>query len=110
MASLVVVALVAGLGLAQRWLTLEIGLGVGSILMVAIGWLAAGCLFGPRGIIGIVILMVGWPIVIALTASLSTALTSWQLNALSIAIAEAILIAIWARSRASVSTKEPAYV
>jgi len=110
MASLVVVALVAGLGLAQRRLTLEIGLGVGSILMVTIGWLAAGCLFGPRGIIGIVILMVGWPIVIALTASLSTALTSWQLNALSIAIAEAILIAIWARSRASVSTKEPAYV
>ena len=109
MASLVVVALVAGLGLAHRWLNLEIGLAVGSVLMVAIGWLAAGCLFGPRGIIGIVILMVGWPIAIALTASLSTTLISWQLNALSIAIAEAILIAIWARSRTSVSTKEPAY-
>lgn len=109
MALLVVVALVAGLGLSYRWVGLELGLAIGSALMVAFGWIAVSCLFGSRGVIGLVILMVGWPIVIALTVSLSSTITSWQLNALGVALVEAILIAIWARSRADISTKEPAY-
>lgn len=109
MALLVVVALVAGLGLSYRWVGLELGLAIGSALMVAVGWIAVSCLFGSRGVIGLVILMVGWPIVIALTVSLSSTITSWQLNALGVALVEAILIAIWARTRADISTKEPAY-
>lgn len=104
MALLVVVAEVAGLGLLNRWLGLELGLGLGSVLLVAVGWVAAACLFGSRGMIGIVILMIGWPVVIALTASLATTLSSWQLNTLSIAIAEAILVAILLSNRSRTRT------
>jgi putative copper export protein len=109
MALLVVVAEVAGLGLLNRWLGLELGLGLGSVLLVAVGWIATACLFGSRGMIGIVILMIGWPIAIVLTASLSPTLTSWQMNAVSIALAEAILVAIALRGRSRTPAKEPAH-
>lgn len=110
MGLLVVVVLVVGLGVLDRWLGLELALGLGSVLLVGVGWIASACLFGPRGIIGIVILGLGWPIVIVLSASLSTTITSWQLNALGIAIAEAILIAIALRNRVVTSDRELAHV
>ena len=109
MALLVVVSLIAGLGILDRWFGIELALGVGAALMVGLGWLALSCLFGPRGIIGIVILGLGWPAVIVLIASLSTTITSWQLNALGIAIVEAILLAIALRNRFVASEREHAH-
>lgn len=110
MALLVVVALVAGLGIFDRWFGVEIAYALGSILMLGVGWIAAACLFGPRGIIGIVILGIGWPAVIVLTAVLSPTMVSWQLNAMTIAIAEAIVIAIALRGRARTPERELAHV
>jgi hypothetical protein len=110
MALLVVVALVAGLGIFDRWFGVEIAYALGSILMLGVGWIAAACLFGPRGIIGIVILGIGWPAVIVLTAVLSPTMVSWQLNALTIAIAEAIVIAIALRGRVRTPERELAHV
>ena len=110
MALLVVVALVAGLGIFDRWFGIEIALGLGSLLTLGVGWVAASCLFGARGIIGIVILGVGWPAVVVLTATLSPTMVSWQLNALSIAIAEAIVIAIALRGRVRTPERELVHV
>lgn len=110
MALLVVVALVAGLGIFDRWFGVEIAYALGSLLIVGIGYIAAACLFGPRGIIGIVILGVGWPAVIVLTAALSPTIVSWQLNALTIAIAEAVLIAIALRGRVRTTERELVHV
>lgn len=110
MALLVVVTLIVGLGVLERWFGLELALGLGSLLLVGAGWVATSCLFGPRGIIGIVILGIGWPIVIALIASLSTTITSWQLNTLGVVIVEAILIAIALRNRVTTSERELAHV
>ena len=109
MALLVVIAEVAGLGLLDRWLGLEIGAALGSVLLIGVGWVAAACLFGPRAMIGIVILAVGWPLAIWLTALLSTTMISWQLNALSIALAEAVLLAIAMRNRVRTNDHEVAH-
>jgi len=106
MSLLVVVALVAGLGLLNRWFGIELAFALGSLLIVGVGWVAATCLIGPRGIIGIVILGIGWPVVIALIAALSTTMISWQLNALSIAIAEAVLVGIALGQRTRISERE----
>ena len=110
MALLVVVALVAGLGIFDRWFGVEAAFGLGSLLILGVGWVAATCLFGPRGIIGIVILGVGLPAVIVLTAVLAPTMVSWQLNALAIAIAEAIVIAIALRGRVRTPERELAHV
>jgi len=110
MALLVVVAEVAGLGLLNRWLGLEIGVALGSLLLLGIGWIAAACLFGSRGMIGIVILAVGWPAVIILTATLATTLISWQLTLVSIVLAEAVLAAMAYRQRAITTDRELAHV
>ena len=80
------------------------------MLILGVGWVAATCLFGPRGIIGIVILGVGLPAVIVLTAVLAPTMVSWQLNALAIAIAEAIVIAIALLSRVRTPEREFAHV
>lgn len=109
MALLVVTSLVAGIGILDRWFGFELALGLGAALIAGTGWLALSCLFGPRGIIGIVILGLGWPIVIVITASLSTTITSWQLNGLGIVIVEAILIAIALRNRAVAPEREFAH-
>jgi hypothetical protein len=110
MALLVVVALVTGVGIFDRWFGVEIAYGLGSLLMLGVGWVAVACLFGSRGIIGIVILGVGWPAVIVLTAALSPTMVSWQLNALTIAIAEAILIAVALRGRVRTTDRELTHV
>ena len=102
MALLVIVVEVAGLGILNRWLGIEFAFALGSALLITVGWIAASCLFGSRGTIGIVILGIGWPAAIIVTAALSTTLVSWQLNLVSIMIAEATLatIALHQRSRA----------
>jgi hypothetical protein len=110
MALLVVVALVAGLGIFDRWFGVEAAFGLGSLLIFGVGWVAATCLFGPRGIIGIVILGVGLPAVIVLTAALAPTMVSWQLNVLAIAIAEAIVIAIALNGRVRTPERELAHV
>jgi len=110
MALLVVVALVTGVGIFDRWFGVEIAYGLGSLLMLGVGWVAVACLFGSRGIIGIVILGIGWPAVIVLTAALSPTMVSWQLNALTIAIAEAILIAVALRGRVRTTDRELTHV
>lgn len=110
MALLVVVAEVAGLGLLNRWLGLELGVGVGSLLLIGVGWIAVSCLFGSRGMIGIVILGIGWPAVIILTASLATTLVSWQLNLVSVVLAEAVLLAIALHQRIRTPDRELASV
>ena len=110
MALLVVVAEVAGLGLLNRFLGLEFGLALGSLVLVAVGWIAAACLFGTRGMIGIVILAIGWPAVIILTASLSATRASWQLNLVSIVLAEAALVAIALRQRSRTQDRELVHV
>ncbi len=109
MALLVVISEVAGLGLLDRWLGLELGVALGSLLLIAVGWVAACCLFGSRGMIGIVILAVGWPVAIALTAALAPTLVSWQLNLLAVLLAESVLGAIAWQRRAISTDREPAH-
>jgi putative copper export protein len=110
MALLVVVAMVAGLGIFDRWFGVEMAYALGSLLMLGVGWIAAACLFGPRGIIGIVILGIGWPVVIVLTAALSPTTVPWPLTALTIAIAEAIVIAIALRGQVRTPERELVHV
>jgi len=106
MALLVVVAEVAGLGLLNRWLGLEWGVTLGSLLLIGVGWVAVACLMGSRGMIGTVILVIGWPMAIILTARLSTTLVSWQLTLVSVILAEAVLVAVARHARVRATERE----
>ncbi len=106
MALLVAVALIAGVGLFSRLFGLELAFALGSLIILGIGWIAAATLFGPRTMIGVAILGVGWPVIVILTTSLSTSLVSWQLNLLSIVLAEAVLIAIALNQRSGADDRE----
>ena len=99
---LVVVAEVAGVGVLGTLLGPELGVILGTLLLVAAGYLWAACVVGANTVVGIVIPMVGWPPVILLIRVLSTDPVDWKINLLSVAAAEALLILVWFRRQTRV--------
>jgi putative copper export protein len=94
---LVVVAEVAGVGVLSTLLGPELGVILGTLLLVAAGYLWAASVVGTSTVVGIVIPMVGWPPVILLISLLATDPVGWKTNLLSIVVAEALLIWVWFR-------------
>ena len=94
---LVVVAEVAGVGVLSTLLGPELGVILGTLLLVAAGYLWAASVVGTSTVVGIVIPMVGWPPVILLISLLATDPVGWKTNLLSVVVAEALLIWVWFR-------------
>ena len=88
---LVVIALIAGLNVPARLLGVQLGVIVGSVILVVVGWAAAVSLRGPRGLVGGIMMMVGWPIVAVLVAVLAQGGPAASGTVVQIAVAEAIL-------------------
>ena len=94
---LVVVAEVAGVGVLSILLGPELGVILGTLLLVAAGYLWAASVLGTSTVVGIVIPMVGWPPVILLISLFATDPVGWKTNLLSVVVAEALLIWVWFR-------------
>ncbi len=92
---LVVVAEVAGVGVLGTLLGPQLGVILGTLLLVAAGYLWAASVVGTSTVVGIVIPMVGWPPVIFLISLLATDPVGWKTNLLSVVVAEALLIWVW---------------
>lgn len=94
---LVVVAEVAGVGVLGTLFGPELGVILGTLLLVAAGYLWAASVVGTGTVVGIVIPMVGWPPVILFISLLATDPVGWKTNLLSVVVAEALLIWVWFR-------------
>ncbi|MDO8731887.1 MAG: CopD family protein [Actinomycetota bacterium] len=93
-ALLVVIAEVAGLGLLNSWLGVEFGVMVSSVLLASTAWLWCLAIDGPRRWNGLIVMMVGYPAVIIFVTAAAPAGSSWQLNLLSILVAEGVFLAL----------------
>lgn len=90
-ALLIAVAEVAGVGLFDLLLGAELGVIVGSIILVAIGYVWASSVVGTRSVIGIALVMVGWPVVMWLVSIFAANPLGWKGTWLSVLVAEALL-------------------
>ena len=88
---LVAVALIAGLRVPSRLVGLQSGVIVGSLILVVIGWAAAVAMRGPRGVVAIIMVMVGWPVVAILLAVLAQGGPASTGTVVQVVLAEGIL-------------------
>ena len=94
---LVVVAEVAGVGIFGTLLGPELGVVVGTLLLLAAGYLWATSVVATGSVAGIVLVMVGWPPVMWLINVLATNPVGWKTTLLSVLVAEALLAMLWVR-------------
>lgn len=103
---LVVVAEVAGVGILGTLLGPELGVLLGSLLLLAAGYIWAASVVGSQSMAGIVIVMLGWPPVMWLIDLLATDPVGWKTMVLTIAVTEALLVMMWLRRSSRAGSPE----
>jgi len=91
---LVMVVETAGIGIPVSVLGTNAGTLVSSLLLLVTGWLWFVSIDGPRRLTGIVLVMIGFPIAVILSDSLSEASTSWRLILLTVVAAECVFASL----------------
>lgn len=88
---LVVIVEVAGVGLVESVLRLELGVVVGALVIIAAGWLWAAAIDGPRLVNGAMLMAVGFPIAGVAVAVISGTTGEWRLVLVCTIVVEMIL-------------------
>lgn len=105
---LVIVVETAGIGLPVFLFGANAGTLISSLLLLVTGWLWFISINGPRRLTGIILAMIGFPIAVILSDSLSDASTSWKLILLTVVAAECVFVSlIFAGFRTKVTVIEP---
>ena len=94
---LIAVAEVAGVGLFELLLGVELGVIFGSLILVVIGYVWASSVVGTRSVVGIALVMVGWPVVMWLVSIFAVNPLGWKGTWLSVLVAEALLTMLLVR-------------
>ena len=84
----------------------------GAAALVAVGWVFVACVTGPRGRVGVIVAMVGWPLVTWLVHRLTAtpATSGWSSQVLGVLLAEALLASMLIRTPTRVDVIAPTTV